>query len=151
MNKINESGKVTFGQAWKDFWTGYFDFKGTSTRAGFWWGMLDYFIIAFVWNIIKSIVNSYNMHVLYSIGLDKTIMFITGIIYLVLFIPMLSVLARRFRDAGLKESIIFTLIVSYIVLLLVALIVPFATFIGIVLIIIFAILGCMPTGQFSKK
>lgn len=37
MNKINESGKVTFVQAWKDFWAGYFDFKGISTRAGFWW------------------------------------------------------------------------------------------------------------------
>ena len=45
MNKINESGKVTFGQAWKDFWKGYVDFKGISTRAGFWWAMLDYFII----------------------------------------------------------------------------------------------------------
>ena len=36
MNKVNESGKVTFGQAWKDFWKGYVDFKGTSARAGFW-------------------------------------------------------------------------------------------------------------------
>lgn len=149
MNKINESGEVTFGQAWKDFWTGYFDFKGASTRAGFWWGMLDYFIINFVWNIINSIVKSYNMHVLYSIGLDKTMIFITGIIHLVLFIPMLSVLVRRLRDTGLKESIIITLIVFYVVLLLIALIVPFITFIGIILIIVFAVLGCMPTGKFN--
>ena len=35
MNKVNESGKVTFGQAWKDFWKGYVDFKGISTRAGY--------------------------------------------------------------------------------------------------------------------
>ena len=115
MNKINESGKVTFGQAWKDFWKGYVDFKGISTRAGFWWAMLDYFIINFVWNIINSIVKSYNMHVLYSIGLDKTMIFITGIIHLVLFIPMLSVLARRLRDAGLKEGVITALIAIYII------------------------------------
>ena len=62
MNKINESGKVTFGQAWKDFWKGYVDFKGISTRAGFWWAMLDYFIINFVWNIINSIVKSYKIN-----------------------------------------------------------------------------------------
>lgn len=151
MNKVNESGKVTFGQAWKDFWKGYVDFKGTSARAGFWWAMLDYFIINFVWNIINSIVKSYNMHVLYSIGLDKTMIFITGIIHLILFIPILSVLARRLRDAGLKEGVITALIAIYIILLLASLVVPFVSFAGIILIIIFAILGCMPTGKFSNS
>lgn len=151
MNKINESGKITFGQAWKDFWAGYFNFKGTSTRAGFWWGMLDCFIISFVWNIINSIVKLYNMHVLYSIGLDKTMIFVTGIIHLILFIPMLSVLSRRLRDAGLKESVITSLIAIYVVLLFTALFISFVSYIGIILIIIFAVLGCMPTGKFSDK
>lgn len=151
MNKINESGKVTFGQAWKDFWAGYFDFKGTSTRAGFWWGMLDYFIINFVWNIINSLVVSYNNHVLCSIGLDKTMIFITLVIRLGLFIPMLSVLARRLRDTGLKKGIISALIILYILLALATIIIPFAVFIGIILIIVFAVLGCMPTGKFNKR
>lgn len=113
--------------------------------------MLDCFIISFVWNIINSIVKLYNMHVLYSIGLDKTMIFVTGIIHLILFIPMLSVLSRRLRDAGLKESVITSLIAIYVVLLFTALFISFVSYIGIILIIIFAVLGCMPTGKFSDK
>lgn len=160
MNKINESGKVTFGQAWKDFWKGYVDFKGTSTRAGFWWGALNYFIIYFIWNIINVIVDSYNQNILFSIGLDKTMTVITVAIHLVIIIPLLSVLSRRLRDIGLKEKVIVTLIVLYVALMITLLvslllssvvIVRIVTFIEIILIIIFAILGCMPTGKFSNS
>lgn len=49
---------------------------------------------------------------------------LSKIIHLVVFIPLLLALARRFRDTGLKEGI---------------------------LIIIFVILGCMPTGKFNKN
>lgn len=160
MNKVNESGKVTFGQAWKDFWIGYVDFKGTSTRAGFWWGALNYFIIYFIWNIVNVIVDSYNQNILFSIGLDKTMTVITVAIHLIIIIPFLSVLSRRLRDIGLKEKVIVTLIVLYVALMITLLvslllssvvIVRIVTFIEIILIIIFAILGCMPTGKFSNS
>ena len=160
MNKVNESGKVTFGQAWKDFWKGYVDFKGTSTRAGFWWGILDYFIIYFILNIVNSIVDLYNQNALYSIGLDKTMTFITVVVHLVIIIPLLSLLSRRFRDIGLKGRIVKILIVLYVALMIILLVslllslmimVRIATLIELVLIIIFAILGCMPTGKFNKE
>lgn len=156
MNKINESGKVTLGQAWKDFWVGYFDFKGTSTRAGFWWGMLEYFLISLVWNIIRSNIQSYNEHVWLSIGLDKTIIFITEILNLILFIPYIAVITRRLRDVGVKNILITIMLVIYLALLFGA---RFATLsisanfacCEIILAIIFIILCCLPTKTLSKK
>lgn len=137
---------MTFGQAWKDFWVGYFDFKGMSTCAGFWWGTLDYFIIDFVWDIISSFVEYYNICVLQSIGLNKTMF----LIHLGLLIPMLSVLTRRLHDTGLKEGIIYTLVILYILLMLARSVTSFTVLIGIILHIVFTVLGCMPTGNFNK-
>ncbi|MGX5377880.1 DUF805 domain-containing protein [Ligilactobacillus sp. LYQ135] len=151
MNKIHETGEVTFGQALKDFWKGYFDFKGISTRAGFWWGMLGSFIICFGWNIINSIVGLYNKTVLFSIGLDKTMIFITMILNLVLLIPTLAVLVRRFRDVGLKEGVITALMASYIILLFATMIIPVLILLALVLVIVFIVISCMPTGKFNKS
>ena len=49
MEKINEvPGQVSFGRALKDFFIGYIDFKGRTTRAGYWWMTLILMIISFV-------------------------------------------------------------------------------------------------------
>lgn len=42
---INEKGKITFKQAWVDFWKGYVDFGGRSTRAGYWWIQLLIYLL----------------------------------------------------------------------------------------------------------
>lgn len=52
---------------------------------------------------------------MYSIELDKMLMFVTGIIHLILFIPMLASFTRRLRDTGLKEGLTISLIVIYVV------------------------------------
>lgn len=48
MVKIEEKGKVTFGQAFKDYFRGYVDFKGRTTRAGYWWMTLVLSILALI-------------------------------------------------------------------------------------------------------
>ncbi len=51
MVKIEEKGKVTFGQAFKDYFRGYVDFKGRTTRAGYWWMTLVLSILALIFYI----------------------------------------------------------------------------------------------------
>lgn len=48
MVKIEEKGKVTFGQAFKDYFRGYVDFKGRTTRAGYWWMTLVLSIFGYI-------------------------------------------------------------------------------------------------------
>jgi hypothetical protein len=44
---INEkAGQVSFGRAFKDYFRGYVEFLGRTTRAGFWWVQL---LMFFVW------------------------------------------------------------------------------------------------------
>ncbi len=67
----------------KRFWTGFFDFMGRSTRSEFWFGLLFVVIVNwlfghFVGGIVATIVNA------------------------ILFIPMMALTVRRFRDAGIS-------------------------------------------------
>lgn len=147
MSKIHETGKVTFGQAWKDFWKGYFDFKGVSTRAGFWWSMLSCAIISLGWNAIVRLCNEY---VTYGIGLSLIITFITMAINIVFLIPSLTVLIRRIRDTGMKESTISFLFTTYFILVLLNFFIP-VEIIGFIMMIGFLVISCLPTGQFNKE
>lgn len=143
--------EVTFKQAWKNFWRGYFDFKGFSTRTDFWWGLLDYVISLLTFNIINGIVI---MIATMTLGTEKiviTSLFImASIIKFMLLIPLLALAARRFRDIGIKNSIILFLIISYAVLHFAAIISQIATVILFILAIVIAIYCNMPTGKFNK-
>ena len=64
----------------KNFWTRYFDFMGRSTRSEFWFGVLFAIIVnmlfaRFVGGIVSTVVSA------------------------VLFIPLMALTVRRFRDA----------------------------------------------------
>lgn len=65
------------------FWTRYFDFMGRSTRFEFWFGfvfafLLDWVCMRYIGGIFSNIVS------------------------IVVFIPMMALCVRRFRDAGLS-------------------------------------------------
>ena len=139
MNKINESGKVTFGQAWKDFWVGYFDFKGTSTRAGFWWGALIYAVCNFIVGFMASMGMSYNTTV------------ITAILLIVITIPILAAAARHFRDEGLKDGVIIALVIAYIALQVLLKLQPAVLWLAFIFNVVMIVLLCMPTGKFNKE
>ncbi len=71
---------VDFVTAIKIYFANYFNFKGRSTRAEYWWAMLFVFIIGCVANFFGPIVSA--------------------IVALLLIIPNLAVLTRRFHDGG---------------------------------------------------
>lgn len=75
---------VGFGEAVRNFWRGYFDFFGRSTRSEFWFAFL-FVILAEM--LIAAVVR------------NAMIFQAAGIIF---FIPMMALMTRRFRDAGLS-------------------------------------------------
>lgn len=79
-----KAGMVGFSQAVCNFWTGYFDFFGRSTRSEFWF--------AFLFVILAEL--------LVMMLTRSSILFHT--VNIILFIPMIAVITRRFRDAGLS-------------------------------------------------
>ncbi|MFD1901046.1 DUF805 domain-containing protein [Enterococcus termitis] len=90
--------KVSFLQAIKNFWVGYIDFKGRTTRTEFWVNMLlflvaiiGFFII--VWMKIEK-AGYLTFEDYYS---SMGTFFFLGIF---LVIPYLAMFARRMRDAG---------------------------------------------------
>ena len=102
MREIQEvPGKVTIKTAFRDYFKGYFDFMGRSTRAGYWWVMgiiililyIPLFILLGQLLITKGHVAGIN-HWIY-LG-------IFAIIAVGIFIPTLALSIRRYRDAGLN-------------------------------------------------
>lgn len=125
MGKINEiPGQVSFGQAFKDFFIGYIDFKGRTTRAGYWWMQLILTILSvipiafFIYLAIGSAMSisggADSVDVIASTFKYSLIpILIMGIIWLGLFLPSFAMEVRRFRDAGLRGR-------GFLVLLLVS-------------------------------
>lgn len=112
MKTIEESGKVSFSQSVKDFFTGYFDFRGRSTRAGFWWSQLCIALIYIILFVIMAVDSSSRSY--YDTSTMSTFLgFILIIFSLAIIIPLLSLCVRRLRDIGLKSKTILALYVLY--------------------------------------
>ena len=94
--RIEQKGKVTFLQAIKDFFRGYVDFKGRTTRAGYWW-------VSFVLGIISIVTGIMFFFGLFANNMNGSIpMLLPFIIFVfVAFIPNISMSVRRYRDVGL--------------------------------------------------
>ena len=111
---INEKGKVGIKQAFKDYWKGYFDFKGISTRAGYWWMTLINLIIMLLLTAIFAGV-IYVMFTTNDNNFPNWPMFVSigaiVIFGLATIIPSIALSVRRYRDAGLNNM---TIIISYV-------------------------------------
>ena len=111
MKKIDETGKVSFSQSIKDFWKGYFDFSGRSTRAGYWWAtasIIAIYIIYIIFIIFDSAKKEYMYEPTNSFLLICILLF-----SLIIIVPSLSLLVRRLRDIGLKSKTILTIFILY--------------------------------------
>lgn len=134
----------------KDFWTGYFDFKGTSTRAGFWWGALIYGVCNFIVGFLRGFVREF----IASMGMIPNMTVINAIYYILLIaitIPILAAAVRHFRDEGLKEGVFVALVIIYIILQVLLNLQPAILWLVFVFNVAMIILLCMPTGKFSNK
>lgn len=112
MNKINEIGHVSLLNAWRDFFKGYFDFKGITTRASYWWGFLLQTIIMFIGDLF--VANAYSMS--FAAGSEAPIVKIMtaiGVVIIVIIIlPIIALIVRRFHDVGLKPLSIIILLIA---------------------------------------
>ena len=93
-------------QAYKNFFKGYADFTGRSTRLDFWWVWLMNSIL-----FLPLYIFWFQMALKDAGGTDPilgvAIISIYMILAIVLFIPSLAVKVRRLRDAGLHWAFIF--------------------------------------------
>lgn len=96
-------GQVTFLQAIKDFFKGFIDFKGRTTRAGYWWiavfGMVaDMFYQSVLLQMVGiALLSQFSFAILLKAFVN------TGcIIYVLFLLPRMAMTIRRWRDAGLK-------------------------------------------------
>ena len=102
MREIQETpGQVTFKSAWRDYFKGYFDFTGRTTRAGYWWAMLILMIVWFMPFFALLFAQAAKVQLKMSGALVLYIIVI-GLLGVLTFIPTLALSVRRYRDAGLN-------------------------------------------------
>lgn len=100
-----KAGQVSFGRAFKDYFRGYVEFLGRTTRAGFWWVQL---LMFFVWLALFGWLMVTIISVFMQNGASsKWTHLIAPIVVMVivalgLFLPNLALSVRRYRDVGLR-------------------------------------------------
>ena len=100
--------------AYKNFFKGYVDFSGRSTRSEYWWIYLTNMILAVLLYMItySTVVSNPN-----SIEAIETVNSLTnfGICWLVIFfLPGLALTIRRLRDAGFHWALIFITFIPWV-------------------------------------
>lgn len=112
---ILEESKVTFLEAVKDYWKGYFDFRGRSKRSGYWWAVLFIYSVYIILGLI-TVVCFINDNSSPMAGVGMVFLGIIIIFALATIIPGLMLSFRRWRDAGLSNNgilIYFLLLISF--------------------------------------
>ena len=99
--------------AYKNFFKGYVDFTGRSTRSEYWWIWLGNMIlyIPFFFAYGNAIANPRNESALVALGGIAIIYMIFG---LALMLPMLALTVRRLRDAGFHWALIFIIFIPMV-------------------------------------
>jgi|GEM_PF-1276418 len=110
MRKVMEvQGHVTFAMAFKDYWRGFVDFRGRSTRTGYWTMQLFLFVWYFI--LMLGLVLAFSQVILNqndnasanaagkTVGTLVIVMTVSAV---VLLLPSLALAFRRYRDAGMR-------------------------------------------------
>ena len=99
--------------AYKNFFKGYVDFTGRSTRSEYWWIWLTNMIllVPFYSAYFKALANPRNEAALVALGGIAIIYMIFG---LALILPMLALTVRRLRDAGFHWALIFIIFIPMV-------------------------------------
>ena len=93
-------------RAYKNFFKGYADFTGRSTRLDFWWVWLKnsiLFLPLYIFYFQMALKDSRETDPILGVAIISVYM----ILAIVLFTPSLAVKVRRLRDAGLHWAFIF--------------------------------------------
>ena len=99
--------------AYKNFFKGYVDFAGRSTRSDYWWVWLGNMIllVPFYSVYFKALASPRNEAALMALGGIAIIYMIFGI---ALFLPGLALTVRRLRDAGFHWALIFIIFIPMV-------------------------------------
>lgn len=97
----------------KNFFKGYVDFSGRSTRPDYWWIWLANIILSipFYLAYASAKANPNSEAALMTLGL---LVFVYIILGLALFLPGLALAVRRLRDAGFHWALIFVGFVPFV-------------------------------------
>ena len=92
--------------AYKNFWKGYLNFSGRSTRPEFWWVWLLNMVIFFP--VYYSLFTGLE----FDNPIINIALFSMYIIFLLVeFVPLLALIVRRLRDVGIHWAYIFIVFV----------------------------------------
>ena len=99
--------------AYKNFFKGYVDFAGRSTRSDYWWVFLGNMILCIPFYLAygNALANLRNEAALMTLGLVGFVYIIVG---LALFLPGLALTVRRLRDAGFHWALIFVAFIPFV-------------------------------------
>lgn len=111
---------VGMWEAYKLLFTNYINFSGKSSRAEYWWVKLINFVIEimlFIFSLIIFIAISKNL-----VGIITGIVIgylLVSIYSLVVLVPNIALIVRRYRDTGISPWwLLVTCVVPYFVLIL---------------------------------
>jgi uncharacterized membrane protein YhaH (DUF805 family) len=90
---------VSFGVAIKLGFQKYFQFSGTATRAEYWWFALFAYIVGLAAGLVDTMVGLDSLFGDASVLIGGPLTLVTSLVF---FVPQLSILVRRFRDAGVS-------------------------------------------------
>lgn len=88
-----------------DMWVNYFDFRGKTSRKEYWWAFLIHLLVFAVLAVIVAIVLEYFGMDLYDV---------LGVYFFATVIPSLSMVIRRFRDAGKHWTALFVVLIPVV-------------------------------------
>ena len=123
--------------AYKNFFRGFLDFTGRSTRPDFWWVWLmnNVFCIPLYIIYFQMILND-GKEVDPISGVAILSLYI--ILFMVLFIPSLALKVRRLRDAGLHWAFIFFELIPLLAIFSGFIFLPVLSLDGVILLILLA-------------
>lgn len=103
---------MTIGEAYKDFWKRYIDFKGNSTRKQYWVPTLIHIAI-YILFMISGVVSIIMGGMTSMFGM--VLIFIVALFALSIIIPTIAVQVRRLHDINRKGFLVYlSLIVGFV-------------------------------------
>lgn len=107
---INECGYVDIKHAWHDFWHGYFDYAGRTTRSGYWWSFLFELVLCSLQNGIMALLIKNDVH------FGGALCFIAILLSLLIVLPLWAATVRRLHDLGFSQSFAVALLIAALVI-----------------------------------
>ena len=149
MKRIEESGEISFKQAFVDFWRGLFSFGGRSTRTGYWYGIMTASVISYGILGLLIALNGMVRKIVGPSGAFMTLFIISVLVYLVVSIIIQigtwALFFRRMRDVGFKTTpLIIWLVISLAPIPLLAIVMVIAN-------IWLLYVASVPSGHFVKQ